>query len=210
MRLSEKIVLASSNREKLEEFRSIFETYPEVEIVPAHEILRNVEKLQFAETYDTYLENALAKGRLGNQGSHYPTLADDSGLECAGLDGKPGVRSHRFASPKAHKTQDEANRELLLKEIQSATNRIARFVCTLVLVIEGIELHATGVLEGSIANAPRGTHGFGYDPIFIPQGETRTLAEMTMAEKNVISHRTKAVKALMASVKAHGIVFAKP
>lgn len=130
MRLSEKIVLASSNREKLEEFRSIFEAYPEVEIVPAHEILRNVEKLQFAERYDTYLENALAKGRLGNQGSHYPTLADDSGLECDALDGKPGVRSHRYASPKARKTQDEANRELLLKEMQSATNRAARFVCT--------------------------------------------------------------------------------
>jgi XTP/dITP diphosphohydrolase len=107
-------------------------------------------------------------------------------------------------------TQDQANVELLLNEIRGAANRNARFVCTLVLLVEGIMIQATGTLEGTIADKPRGTHGFGYDPVFIPTGTNKTLAEMTADEKNAISHRAKAVHELMAQVKSHGIVFAKP
>jgi XTP/dITP diphosphohydrolase len=77
-------------------------------------------------------------------------------------------------------------------------------------VIEGVLVHATGTLEGTIAEAPRGTNGFGYDPIFIPRGSLKTFAEMSSAEKNKISHRTVALHDLMTQVKAHGIVFAKP
>jgi XTP/dITP diphosphohydrolase len=120
------------------------------------------------------------------------------------------VRSHRYATPKAGKSQDESNVELLLQELQGKSDRSARFVCVLALQIEGILLHSTGTLEGSIADAPRGTNGFGYDPVFIPKDSTRTLAEMTAVEKNAISHRARALHDLMAQVKGHGIVFAKP
>src|SRR4051812_38179242 len=98
MRLSNKLVLATLNRDKYEEFKTLFSAYPDLELVMADQYLRNPEKLALVETYDTYLENALAKARLANQGSHYPTLADDSGLEVEALGGKPGARSHRYAS----------------------------------------------------------------------------------------------------------------
>jgi XTP/dITP diphosphohydrolase len=126
------------------------------------------------------------------------------------LGGKPGVRSHRYAIAKAGTTQDQANTQQLLKELENQDNRKAKFVCALVLVIEGILIHATGELEGYIASAPRGQNGFGYDPIFVPLNSEKSLAEMSQAEKNTISHRAKAVHELMAKVKAHGIVFAKP
>jgi len=210
MRLSNKIVLASLNREKFEEMQALLATYPQIELAQASEFIRNAGKLAFVESHDTYFENAVAKARLANVGCHYPCLADDSGLEVEALNGKPGVRSHRYASPKAGMTQDQANVELLLSEIRGAATRNARFVCTLVLLVEGIMIQATGTLEGTIADKPRGTHGFGYDPVFIPAGSNKTLAEMTADEKNAISHRAKAVHDLIAQVKSHGIVFAKP
>jgi XTP/dITP diphosphohydrolase len=216
MRIANKIVLASTNRGKFEEMKSLLSTYRTegsdhaIELLPAEEILRNADKLGFAERHDTYLENAVAKARLANTGSHYPCLADDSGLEVEALAGKPGVRSHRYASPKAGKSQDEANRALLLSELASAKSRKARFVTTLAIVIEGIMIHAEGTLEGTIATEERGEHGFGYDSIFVPNGSTKTLAEMSAAEKNALSHRAKALKELMAQIQSHGIVFAKP
>jgi XTP/dITP diphosphohydrolase len=209
MRLSNRIVVATQNRDKIDEFRSLFAPWPEIELVPASDFLRNADRIQFAERFDTYLDNAVAKARLANAGSHYPSLADDSGLEVEGLGGKPGVRSHRYATPKAGLSQDQANNDLLMREL-SGKPRDARFVCTLALVIEGILLHATGTLEGQIAEKASGTHGFGYDPLFIPKGSSKTLAEMTSIEKNAISHRAKAVQDLMNQVRAHGIVFAKP
>jgi XTP/dITP diphosphohydrolase len=210
MRLSNKIVLASLNREKFEEMQALLAAYPQIELVQASDYIRNASKLAYVERYDTYFENATAKARLANAGCHYPCIADDSGLEVEALNGKPGVRSHRYASPKAGMTQDQANVELLLSEIRGAASRQARFVCTLVLLVEGIMIQATGTLEGTIADKPRGAHGFGYDPVFIPAGSNKTLAEMTAEEKNAISHRAKAVHDLMAQVKSHGIVFAKP
>lgn len=210
MRLSNQIVLATLNRGKYEEFCALMKAYPEIELFMADQLVRNPAGLQFVEQHSTYWENAAAKARLINQASHYPALADDSGLEVAALEGRPGVRSHRFATPKAGMSQDEANNQHLLSELKSAKDRSARFVCCLTLVIEGILLHATGTLEGTLLEKPRGSHGFGYDPLFVPTGETRTLAEMTSEEKNVISHRAKALHQLMSQVKAHGIVFAKP
>jgi XTP/dITP diphosphohydrolase len=209
MRLSNKIVVATLNRDKIDEFRSLFAPWPEIDLVPASDYLRNADRLGFAERYDTYLDNAIAKARLANMGSHYPCLADDSGLEVQGLGGKPGVRSHRYATPKAGLTQDQANNELLMKEL-AGKSRDAKFVCTLALVIEGILIHSTGSLEGTIGEKPAGTQGFGYDPLFVPKGSSKTLAEMTAIEKNAISHRAKAVQELMNQVRAHGIVFAKP
>lgn len=210
MRLTNRILLATLNRDKFDEFRTLFSGYPDIELVRPEGIVRNAEKLPFVERHNTYVENAVAKARLANDGSHYPSLADDSGLEVEGLGWKPGVRSHRYAAPRAGVSQDQANNDLLLSELGSGKSRSARFVCTLALVVEGLMLHATGVLEGTIADAPRGANGFGYDPLFIPKGSSRTFAEMTDSEKNMISHRAKALNELMAKVKSHGIVFVKP
>ena len=210
MRLSNQLVLASQNRHKLEEFQVLFKGYPEITVVPVEAFIRNANGLGRVEKHDHYLENAIAKARLINQGCHYPALADDSGLEVRALEGKPGVRSHRYAPLNPKKSQDQANLDLLLEEMKGKEDRAAHFVCTLALVVEGILIHATGTLEGTIAEAPRGKQGFGYDPIFIPAGKSQTLAEMTATEKNDLSHRARAVHALMAQVKSHGIVFAKP
>jgi XTP/dITP diphosphohydrolase len=210
MRQVNRIVLATTNRDKFEEFQLIFALHGEVELLSADQIVRNADKLGFAERYDTYVENASAKARLANMGCHYPTLADDSGLEVESLGGKPGVRSHRYASPKAGVSQDDANNQLLLSELGRERSRNARFVCSLVLCIEGITLQGTGTIDGTILTEPRGGTGFGYDPLFVPKGATKTFAEMTATEKNAISHRARAVQALMEQVKGHGIVFAKP
>lgn len=215
MRQVNRIVLASNNLDKLQEFRTLMREHGQTEIVPASSVIRNSEKIDFVETHTTYLENASAKARLANQGSHYPCLADDSGIEVLALEGKPGVHSHRFAkipsgTLSSRANQDKANIEKLLTELKGKSERTARFVCTLTLSIEGIMLTATGVLDGKIIDQPRGTHGFGYDPIFVPDGETETLAEMSLADKNAISHRKKALDLLMLEMKARGIVLAKP
>jgi XTP/dITP diphosphohydrolase len=208
MRQTRKIVLATQNWDKYEEFKVLFAAHPEVELVPASEFLRNPERLSAIELHDDYLGNAMAKARLANQGCHYPCLADDSGLECAALEGRPGVHSHRFAPPRAGVPQYEANNRLLL-ELLSGKPRDARFVCTLALALEGIVLHARGELEGTIIEAPRGSNGFGFDPLFVPKGSGKTFAEMTQPEKNQISHRARAVQALMGVLKEHGIRLAR-
>jgi len=216
MRLSNKIILATLNRGKFEEFRTLFSAYPDIELGIASDYLRNPEKLALVETFNTYSENAIAKARLANQGAHYPTLADDSGLEVDILEGKPGVHSHRYASlPPAQPgqvgiSQDQANIQKLLLALAAKPSRVARFTCTLALLMEGIMIQSVGTLEGTITDSPRGSNGFGYDSVFIPKGTSRTFAEMTDAEKNMISHRAKALHDLMAKVKAHGLVFAKP
>ncbi|MGK5085163.1 non-canonical purine NTP pyrophosphatase [Bdellovibrionota bacterium FG-1] len=218
MRLSNRIVLATLNRNKYEEFRTLFGAYPDIEVIPASGILRNPEKISTVEHFHSYIENAAAKARLVNNGSHYPTLADDSGLEVEGLDWKPGARSHRYADPQPELAQDRANNNKLLAELSGGKSRNARFVCSLALVIEGVMLEAKGILEGTITDAPRGTNGFGYDPLFVPKGAplgasldaSRTFAEMTDSEKNSISHRAKALHDLMNQVRTLGIQLVKP
>lgn len=201
------------NFDKFREMKALLSIYPDLELVSPEGLLRNADKIGYVETYNTYLENAAAKARLVNQGCHYPALADDSGLEIDALGGKPGVHSHRYVKLAGYPSkisQDKANIDQVLSEMKGKTDRSARFVTTLFLVIEGIELKATGILEGTIAETPRGEMGFGYDPIFIPKGEKRTLGEMTETEKNAISHRAKALAEIMAQVKTLGIQFAKP
>ncbi len=212
MRESHRIVLASSSYDKLEEFRSLFKVFPEIELIPASDILFNAHKLGLVEQFDTYSENSTAKARKVNQGCHLPALADDSGLEVDALDGMPGVRTARYAIPKAGQSQDEAGIEKLLGALKGRPMdaRKAHFVCHLTLVMEGVLIEATGALEGAITEAPRGTLGFGYDPVFMPKDQNRTLAEMTESEKNAISHRARAFNNLVAQIHARGILFAKP
>jgi XTP/dITP diphosphohydrolase len=213
MRVSEKIVLASTNPDKLREFQALIRIYPPFEIVSPEGFLRNADKIGYVEVHSTYLENATAKARLVNQGCHYPTLADDSGLEVAALGGRPGIHSARYSKLRgtpANAAQYEANRNLLLQELRGKSDRSAKFICALALVIEGLLITATGEMEGQITEEPRGDHGFGYDPIFLPKGSQKTLGQMTEEEKNLISHRTIALKNLFETLETHGIVLAKP
>ena len=216
MRRSQKVILATLNPNKFREFEAILASQaPEIELTPAEGVIRNPEKLAFVENHATYLENSAAKARLVNHGCHYPALADDTGLECAALKGAPGIHTFRYAKlpaqTRSRAAQDEANIEKLLAELKKAGgSREAKFVTTVALLIEGILIHATGELEGLIAEAPRGSQGFGYDSVFVPKGSDKTLAEMNESEKNALSHRAAAIQDLLQQMRARGIVLAKP
>ncbi len=212
MRASNKIVLASNNLHKFLEFKALLAEYPEIQLVPANELLRNADKIGRTETGDTYEQNSAAKARLTNLGTHYPALADDSGLEVAALNGAPGIKTARYAISRAGETQDQANIQKLLKDLQGQTgsSRAAKFVCVLSLVMEGVIIQGRGELNGTLSESPRGKNGFGYDPIFFPEGEKRTLAEMSDDEKNRISHRFRALQDLFQQLRKRGVVLAKP
>ncbi|MBS1959951.1 MAG: non-canonical purine NTP pyrophosphatase [Bdellovibrionales bacterium] len=212
MRQAHSIVLASTNRHKFEEVQTLLVPYPGIELIPANKAIRNADKLGLFETSDHYYDNCVAKARAANHGCHYPCLADDSGLEVDALQGRPGVKSHRYAIPRADETQDQANNKKLLEELKDvpANKRTARFVCHLALVIEGVLVHTIGTLEGTIATEIKGAQGFGYDPLFIPKGFTQSLAELGPQKKNEISHRATALKQLMQEMKAKDIVLARP
>ena len=148
------------------------------------------------EEGSTYYENARVKAEAGRSGDRW-SLGEDSGIEVEGLDGGPGILSARFAGP------GEEMVDKLLAHLDGMTGgaRDARYVCELVaLSPEGAEVRATGVLRGRIAEGARGTEGFGYDPIFVPTGEQRTVAELGNAWKRDHSHRALAAKALLAAV----------
>ncbi|MCC7443146.1 MAG: RdgB/HAM1 family non-canonical purine NTP pyrophosphatase [Bdellovibrionales bacterium] len=212
MRASHEILFASTNADKLAEFQALLAAYPEVKLLPAAKILRNAEKLAKVEIFQTYVENAMAKARFANQGAHYPCLADDSGLEIEALGNQPGPRTARYAAATAGQSQDQANMAKVLDELKGRPReaRRAQFVCCLALVMEGVAIHVNGVLKGTIAEAPMGSQGFGYDPIFIPDGHTKTLAQMGDADKNRISHRAAALQLLMEEIRRRGLILARP
>ena len=150
------------------------------------------------EPHDTYLDNALEKARAVATALGVPAMADDSGIEVDGLDGAPGPRSARYAGEHA---TDEENLEKLLVDVARFLPelRTARYRCVAAVVWpDGREVHAEGVCEGVLDGPPRGQGGFGYDPAFVPQGESRTMAELSDEEKDRISHRGKAFRALAA------------
>jgi XTP/dITP diphosphohydrolase len=176
-----KLVLASRNENKLRELRRALPDW-EIELLGAGEELE--------ETGETFLDNARVKARFGRERAQAGAwvAGEDSGIEVAALGGGPGVRSARWA-------EDPVER--LLAELDREEDRRARYVCEIVaLSPAGGELRATGTLEGTIATAARGDEGFGYDPIFVPLGETRTVAELGNAWKSEHSHRAKAARAL--------------
>lgn len=146
------------------------------------------------ETGDTFEENAELKAEALYNFSGKPCFADDSGLEVKALKKQPGVKSARYAGePVNH----QKNTELLLRNLDGKKDRSARFVTLICLKTADKTLFFEGEVKGSIATEPRGTNGFGYDPVFIPEGETRTFAEMSSEEKNAISHRKNAVNKLL-------------
>lgn len=141
----------------------------------------------------TYFENALIKATAYNNWCKLPVFADDSGLEVDALEGKPGLYTARFAGPNA---SDKENRSLMLKSLAGIKTRSARFRCILVAIIDQDVITSEGILEGSIAESECGGAGFGYDSIFIPTGETKTIAELKQLGVVVDTHRNRAFRKL--------------
>lgn len=151
---------------------------------------------EIPETAPTLEGNALMKARYVYEKTGRNCFADDTGLEVEALNGEPGVYSARYAGLQKN---PEDNIRLLLEKLQPHSNRKARFRTVIALIIEGEEYTFDGIAEGEIINSIRGEEGFGYDPVFVPAGHTRTFAEMTLDEKNELSHRAKA----FAKMKEH-------
>ena len=194
---SQRLVLATHNQGKLREFKSLLGTNF-AEIVTAGDL----SLAEPDETGTTFIENSLLKARAAAKAAAPPTLADDSGLCVNGLNGDPGLYSARWAGP----TKDF---HYAMKRVHEAlgTNpdRSAYFIAVLALILpDGSEHIFEGRVEGTLVWPPRGTKGHGYDPMFVPSGETRTFAEMDEDDKNVISHRGRALQKLLAWLKANG------
>jgi XTP/dITP diphosphohydrolase len=185
-----RLVIASRNPHKLQELRRLMNGH-EVEPLP-----EGVELPP--ETGSTFAENALIKARTAAAATGQPAIADDSGIEAAALGGAPGVRSARYAGEGA---SDHANLEKLLREVPDDGDRRVAYVCVLAYVDpDGTEELLEGRCEGRLAHRPRGTGGFGYDPAFVPADypDGRTMAELAPEEKDAISHRGRAARALLA------------
>ena len=190
------VVLATSNHGKLLELRALLADLP-IQLLSAAELLG--ESPSIVEDGATFEENAAIKARAIARATRTLALADDSGLEVDALGGRPGVRSARFAHERA---TDAENNAVLLRELAEVEEgaRTARFRCVLALVDprKESEVHfAAGSCEGSIARAPRGNGGFGYDPLFVVAGKDgAVMAELSEADKNRVSHRAEAVQGL--------------
>lgn len=189
----ERIIIASRNKGKINEFKKLFEKEG-VTVLSLDELDMTIPEIE--ETGATFHENAKIKAETVASIVNEPVIADDSGLVVDALNGRPGVYSARYAG---EPTDDVKNYEKVLDELEAVEekNRTARFVAVLALSRPGEEtLFFEGKCEGKIAYEPKGEHGFGYDPIFIPDGYDVTMAQLTGDEKNKISHRFHALERL--------------
>lgn len=184
-----KLVFATNNAHKLDEIRAILGD--EIEIVSLADIGCHTD---IPETADTLEGNALQKARYVYEHYHCDCFADDTGLEVEALDGAPGVHTARYAYPDRH--DPEANTRKLLDALKEKSSRRAQFRTVIALILNGEEHLFDGRVEGSIATEKRGTEGFGYDPVFIPENSGKTFAELGVEAKNRISHRARAVARL--------------
>ena len=183
-----KIVFATNNAHKLDEVRQV--VGEKFEIVS----LRECGIVEDIPENEPMLEgNALAKARFIYERTGFNCFADDTGLEVDALGGDPGVRSARYATD-GH--DDEANKRLLLERLQGVENRAAQFRTAVALILGGKEYLFEGIVRGEIALEQHGEGGFGYDPLFFPEGGDLTFAQMNSEEKNAISHRGRAVRKL--------------
>jgi XTP/dITP diphosphohydrolase len=179
-----RLLLATRNAHKVREFARLL---GDVALDPLPDELSSPE-----ETGETYAENALIKARAAAAATGRAAIADDSGVEAAALGGRPGVRSARYAGESA---SDGENLALLRREVPPGSG--LRYVCVIAHVApDGEETLFEGVCAGTMAAEGAGTRGFGYDPVFVPDGERRTMAELSDAEKDAISHRGRAARAL--------------
>ena len=184
-----KIVFATNNPNKLKEIQSLVPK--EIEIISLNEIGCNED---IPETGDTLEANAFQKAYYIKDNFNYDCFADDTGLEIDELNGDPGVYSARYAGPERNAN---ANMNKVLNELKGKKNRKAQFRTAIALILKGEEHLFEGKVEGYISKDKQGNEGFGYDPIFIPENNIRSFAQMSMQEKGAISHRGRAVKKLV-------------
>lgn len=186
-----RLVVASKNPDKVAEIEEVLEGSG-----LADEIVRDVDWPDVEETGETIEANALLKARAVVEVTGLPVVADDTGLEVKALDGAPGVKTARFAGPDATYADNVAR---MMQVMDGVVDRSARFRTVVALVFpDGVEIVAEGSVEGRIAESPRGERGFGYDPVFEVSGVT--MAEMSLDEKNQLSHRARALQSLIESV----------
>ena len=192
-----RIALATNNPHKIRELTTLLADLG-VEVATMTEFPSAPE---LREDGSTFRDNALQKARTVHAATALPALADDSGLEVFYLNGRPGVLSARYAGTN---TTDERNNEKLLDEMRGVAprRRRAQFRALCAFVDGSTEIVTEGICPGTLGESPRGTNGFGYDPIFIPDGFTRTYAELTAEEKNQISHRSKAIGRMKEALKS--------
>lgn len=196
-----RLLLATRNAKKLVEMRRLFvgEGISGVDVIGLDAV---PEYPEAPETGATFEENALAKARDAFEATGLPAVADDSGLEVGALNGMPGVLSARWAGGHG---DDTANLELVLSQLRDVPDERmgAAFICSLAFVAPGKEdVVVRGVWPGHIVRKARGSNGFGYDPIFVPEGHTRTSAELESDEKDAISHRARALTLLLPHLHA--------
>lgn len=185
------MAIASKNRDKIAEIEVVL-----AETGLVGEFVRGLEWPDVEETGATLEENALLKARAVTDAVGLPSVADDTGLEVVALGGRPGVHTSRYAGPEATYAD---NVQLLLEELEGIEDRRATFKTVVALVMpDGSELVAEGTLDGLIADIPKGSFGFGYDPVFEVDG--KTLSEMGVEDKNRLSHRARALRNLAASL----------
>lgn len=191
--MKQTIVLATHNAGKIRELKMILQPLG-YDVKAIHEICPHIEEPE--ETGTTFAENARLKAAYYLQATGLPCLADDSGIIADALQGRPGVYSARFAGPEC---DDEKNNQKLIQELSvfPPEKRTAHYACVLVLLFpDGREIEAEGRCEGVIRDFYAGSNGFGYDPLFYVPDKGKTMAEMSMDEKNAISHRGKALRKL--------------
>jgi len=186
------LVLATNNEHKIREIRSLLKALP-LELLTLRDI-PNFPPL--VEDGETFQDNALRKAVAVFQHANLPALADDSGLEVFYLNMEPGVYSARYSGPNA---TDAQNNEKLLQAMRGVAprRRRAQFRSVIAFVDKGVKELTEGIFSGTLAEAPRGSNGFGYDPLFIPDGMTITSAELTDEEKNAISHRGQSLRKMI-------------
>lgn len=187
------IVIASSNKGKINDFKVIFSEY---NVIGINEL---IEDFDVEETGVTFEENARLKSEAAAKALNKTVIADDSGLEVDALEGAPGVYSARYAG---EAKDDQANIEKLLQELEDKTDRSASFVCVISMTtVDGKTETFRGTVNGEITLARIGENGFGYDPIFYVPDKNKTMAQLTAEEKSEISHRRKAIDQLQAFIK---------
>jgi XTP/dITP diphosphohydrolase len=189
------LVFASNNEHKIAEINSLLGT--SFKLLSLSDI--NISE-DIPEEESLIEGNALAKARFVHNASGLNVFADDTGLEITALGGLPGVHSARFAG---EKKDSSANIEKVLSMLADYNNREARFRTVIALILENKEYLFEGTVNGTITREKRGTNGFGYDPVFLPDGKIRTFAEMELTEKNTVSHRARAFEKLKKFLLMH-------
>ena len=190
--MSRQLVFATNNAHKTEEVKNLLAGQYEVLNLAAIGCTTDIP-----ETADSFAGNASLKSHYVNDNYQLDCFADDSGLEVEALNNEPGIFSARYAGGRG----DQANLQLVLQKLEGQPNRKARFRTVISLLSNGKEYFFEGVVNGTIREIPTGTEGFGYDPVFEPEGYTQTFAEMSIEQKNQISHRAIAMRKLIAFLK---------